>query len=168
MDIFGLHQSPAILLYLVPGQGDWDNSVTSWQNGDYANAFAWGGMMVADQALFVASFGRCNATAAQVLKQEVMAAEARAAAALEKEERALAAWKAARDAASKANDNMRRALDRMNQFPNKDSLPHISADEAWRAAQKEVTDAQKAYEAAKKTFQDARAAAAAALGACQK
>jgi RHS repeat-associated protein len=81
VDVLGLHQSPTILLYLVPGQGDWDNAVTSWQNGQYGNAVAWGGMMLADQALFVATFGRCNASAAQVARRETAAAAQQQAAA---------------------------------------------------------------------------------------
>jgi hypothetical protein len=53
------------------------------------------------------------------------------------------------DAVAQAQIRLRIALTQMNQFPDKNSLGHISAEEQWRAAQKELSNAQRALARAK-------------------
>ncbi len=62
IDPLGLFESHWLLRWLVPGQIAWDNVLTAVEEKKYANAASWGGVMVADQALFIGSFGSIKYT----------------------------------------------------------------------------------------------------------
>jgi hypothetical protein len=65
MDPFGLcaqeYRSPGWLRALVPGQGAFDNGVTSLQAGRYADAALFFGQMLGEQLLAVATLGEGSA-----------------------------------------------------------------------------------------------------------
>ncbi len=57
-DPLGLFESHWLLRAVVPGQVAWDNTITSLEQGNVGNAAAFGGMMLAEQALAVATLGQ--------------------------------------------------------------------------------------------------------------
>jgi RHS repeat-associated protein len=61
IDPDGRYESPAWLLSTVPGQGSFDNAMTSIENGNYGQAAMYGGAMVAEQVLSVATLGQGQA-----------------------------------------------------------------------------------------------------------
>ena len=63
IDPFGLYESHWILRWFVPGQVAWDNAVTAWyEHNDPTSALSWTSLMIADQALFLATCGTARPT----------------------------------------------------------------------------------------------------------
>lgn len=58
IDLDGRFESSPWLLATVPGQGSFDNAMTSMENGNYGQAAIYGATMLGEQILSVATLGQ--------------------------------------------------------------------------------------------------------------